>query len=127
MKLRMIPPAAVIAILLVWGSGANSAPTGSVAKGKALYQDCAACHGASGQGSEIGPDLRGVVGRNVAGDGAYAYSGALRRYGGTWSEDRLIAFIVKPQDTVLGNRMPYAGVGSETKARDVVAYLKTLR
>lgn len=123
---KHIVPALALIVIALSGQVMPATEKGDVGRGRAAYHDCATCHGDRGQGTDIAPDLRGIVGRDVAADTAYAYSGAMRRYGGTWTEDRLAAFLTQPQATVRGNRMPYGGTASDKQARDIVAYLDTL-
>jgi len=119
--------AAVIMAAALWRSDAPHAAGGSATRGKLAYQDCAACHGARGQGSDLASGLRNIVGRKVADENGFAYSPALRRHGGVWSEERLAAFLLRPQAEVKGNRMAYAGAASAAEAADLVAYLKTIK
>jgi len=127
MKRRTLILSAMIITAATWSSAAFPSSGGSAAKGKVAYQDCTACHGTRGQGSDAAPNIRNMVGRKVAGDPGFAYSGALRRHGGVWTEDRLVAFLLRPQATVKGNRMPYDGAASPAQAQDLVAYLKTMK
>lgn len=127
MKHRTLILSAMIITAATWSSAAFPSPGGSAAKGKVAYQDCAACHGTRGQGSDTAPSIRNIVGRKVAGDPGFAYSIALRRHGGVWTKDRLVAFLLRPQATVKGNRMPYDGAASSAQAQDLVAYLKTMK
>ncbi|RYE04416.1 MAG: c-type cytochrome [Sphingomonadales bacterium] len=95
--------------------------------GAALYKTCVACHGARGQGTAMGPDLRGIAGRAAAQQEGFAYSGALRRSGKRWTRAELSAFLLNPQRAVPGNRMAYSGIGSERDAAALAAYLEALR
>ena len=94
--------------------------------GKQLFLQCAACHGDHGQGSETAPPLAGVIGRKAGSAEDFRYSPAMKRSGITWDEASLQAFIISPQAKVKGTRMPFAGLGNESDAADVVAYLKEL-
>jgi len=92
--------------------------------GKALYQACAACH--TDRPDALGPSLKGVVGRKSATLEDFRYSNPMKRANLTWDEANLRAYILDPQATVRGNRMPFGGVKDAKDADDVVAYLKTL-
>lgn len=124
---RQLLMSATIVAAAIWSSDALPAPAGSAAKGKLAYQDCAACHGTRGQGTDLAPGLRNIVGRKVAGESGFAYSAALRRHGGVRTEDRLVAFLLRPQAAVKGNRMAYDGAASSAQAHDLVMFLKTLK
>ena len=100
-----------------------SPPTPS--HGKALYQTCVACH--TEKPDAIGPSLKGVVGRKAAALDDFRYSAPMRRANLTWDEANLRAYIMDPQATVKGNRMPFGGLREAGDVDDIVAYLKTLQ
>ena len=78
---------------------------------------CAACHtvpGVSGANGNVGPPLTRFGGRTYI-------AGVLRN-----SPANLVRWIRDPQGVVPGNAMPNMGV-SDAEARDIAAYLYTLR
>jgi cytochrome c1 len=78
---------------------------------------CAACHtvpGVSGANGNVGPPLTRFGGRTYI-------AGMLRN-----SPANLVRWIRDPQGVVPGNAMPNMGV-SDAEARDIAAYLYTLR
>ncbi len=94
----------------------------------ATYARCAVCHGADGAGAPgLGPDIRGILGRPVAGLPGYEYSPELAGFGGTWTEARLDKFLRDPGETVPGTRMVYDGVKNPEKRRRLIEYLRELR
>ena len=93
--------------------------------GKVLFQACAACH--SEKPDAIGPSLKGVVGRKAAALEDFRYSAPMRRASLTWDDANLRAYIMDPQATVKGNRMPFGGLRDPGDVDDVLAYLKTLQ
>lgn len=98
---------------------------GDAAHGKQLYREqCAICHGPSGEGGQ-GPSLQGVVGRKVA-DGDFSYTAALRKLTGTWDPARLDDFLADPQAMAPGTAMPVKVDGASDRA-DLVAFLATLK
>jgi cytochrome c len=103
----------------------NPAAAADASHGKALYQACMACH--SEKPAAIGPSLKGVVGRKAAALEDFRYSGPMRRANLTWDDANLRAYILDPQATVQGNRMPFGGLRDPSDADDVLAYLKTLQ
>jgi cytochrome c len=115
--------------LLVGSFGAalagNPAAAADATHGKALYQACLACH--SEKLDAIGPSLKGVVGRKSAALEDFRYSAPMRRANLTWDEANLRAYIMDPQATVKGNRMPFGGLRASGDVDDIVAYLKTLQ
>ena len=93
--------------------------------GKALFQACAACH--NDAANALGPSLKGVFGRKSAALEDFRYSAPMRRANLTWDEANLRAYIMDPQATVKGNRMPFGGLRAPGDVDDIVAHLKTLQ
>ncbi len=65
---------------------------------------CTSCH-APRFGVAPGPQLTNVLGREVASVPGYAYSEALLALGGTWTPDRLRAFVTDPGRVAPGTAM----------------------
>ncbi|MGN6517581.1 MAG: c-type cytochrome [Rhizomicrobium sp.] len=106
----------------------SQAQAADAAHGAAVFQRCAICHSNSkGAPAKIGPDLFGVVGRKAGTQANFSYSSAMKNSGITWTPDKLEAYVEHPQATVPGNRMAFAGITSTADARDLVAYLQTLK
>ena len=93
--------------------------------GKALFAPCAACH--SDRPDALGPNLKGVFGRQSASLPDFRYSNPMKRANLVWDEENLRAYISDPQAKVKGNRMPFSGMNDPKDVEDVVAYLKTLK
>lgn len=110
-------PAAVLAAL----------PTASVDGGKEVFKACVQCHRTNkGEASPQGPNLHGIVGRDVGKYPGFAnYSPALQGKGGNWSYESLAAFLHDPRGTVPGNRMAFAGVKDDKDLADLIAFLRT--
>lgn len=92
---------------------------GDPAAGEAVIEasGCGGCHeipGVPGAEGKVGPSLEGVSGRAVI-------AGKLAN-----TPANLIGWVSSPQSVVPGNAMPDMGL-SGRKARDVAAYLYTLR
>lgn len=74
--------------------------------GKALAK-CMACHHMGPTNpSHLAPSLSGINARNVASDTYSKYSDAMKKFGGTWTKDRLQQFLKDPALTVPGTAMP---------------------
>lgn len=100
--------------------------TASVQAGQADVKVCETCHNlAKGQGTKIGPDLYGVVGRQVASEQGFNYSAALKAKGGTWTFDALNTWLKNPRADVPGTLMTFAGLPSEKQRADVIDYLNS--
>jgi cytochrome c len=111
------PAEVPIATLLASASAQNGAQSAKV---------CLTCHNlGKGQGNKIGPDLYGVVGRQVASEAGFSYSAALKAKGGTWTFDALNPWLANPRADVPGTAMTFAGLPSEKQRADVIAYLNS--
>jgi cytochrome c len=98
----------------------------SVERGGKTAKECELCHNlGKGQGSKIGPDLYGVVGRKVASEPGFNYSAALKAKASTWTFDALNVWLTNPRADVPGTLMTFAGIDSEKQRADVVAYLNS--
>lgn len=95
--------------------------------GRDAVKVCAVCHTwTKGGPNKIGPNLYGVVGREVAKDPGFAYSGALQHKGGKWSFNDLFAWIDSPNELVPGNnmyKMGFAGIKDPQARANVIAFL----
>lgn len=98
----------------------------TVPAGQADAKVCETCHNlGKGQGTKIGPDLYGVVGRPVASEAGFNYSAALKAKGGTWTFDALNTWLKNPRADVPGTLMTFAGLPSEKQRADVIDYLNS--
>ncbi len=99
----------------------------SVERGAQVAKQCEICHNLQkGQGPKVGPDLYGVVGRQVASVAGFNYSAALKAHGGTWTFDTLDKWLTKPSAYVPGTAMSFAGLQRENQRAEIIAYLNTL-
>jgi cytochrome c2 len=87
---------------------------------------CMACHAIEGNNHGIGPNLRGVVGRAVAGAEGYAYSDALRSAGGHWDGERLERFLANPQEFAPGIKVEMQAVTDAAERRRAIEWLRSL-
>jgi cytochrome c2 len=87
---------------------------------------CSGCHViVDGMSHRLGPDLQGVVGRDIGGASGYEeYSAAMRSQQGQWTTERLNAFIRNPQQAIPGNSMGYAGLQDDGERAALVEYLE---
>ncbi|HEU4804252.1 MAG TPA: cytochrome c family protein [Nitrobacter sp.] len=99
----------------------------NVERGAGLVKQCQICHNTEeGKGPKIGPDLYNIVDRPVASAPGFNYSAALKAKGGKWTFAELDKWIEDPRAYVKGTSMSFAGLKSESKRADLVAYLATL-
>lgn len=98
----------------------------SAQQGQSDAKVCLTCHNfGKGQGSKVGPDLYGVVGRKVAEEQGFNYSSQLKAKGGTWTFDALNTWIKNPRADVPGTLMTFGGVPSEKQRANIIAYLNS--
>lgn len=130
MKLAWIAAlqAAMIATAGVAGPAlAGSGPADAEAGARA-FMVCGACHSVeAGGGALIGPNLWGVVGRDVAAAPGFDYSPELKAVGGAWTPERLDRFLTDPNAFAPGTRMGYVGVADAAERAALIAYLSSLR
>jgi len=99
----------------------------SAEHGAQVAKQCTICHNLQeGQGPKVGPDLYGVVGRQVASVTGFNYTAALKAKGGTWTFGALNAWLTNPRADVPGTAMTFAGIANEKQRADLIAYLDTL-
>src|ERR1041385_7160508 len=95
--------AGAIALAFLMAGPAHAADANN---GKAIFSRCAACHSAAKEGPNmIGPNLYGIVGRKAATKSGYSYSTAMKNSGIPWTDQRLNAYLARPQQIVPGTRM----------------------
>ncbi len=98
---------------------AEQSTQGSVDAGRAAIgrYGCGACHaieGVAGPQGTVGPSLDGLASRGLI-------AGVLAN-----DPENLVRWLRHPQQVLPGNGMPDQGI-DETEARDIAAYLYTLR
>ena len=92
-------------------------------KGKAVFEQCAACHSLGDPGDYDGPMLKGVIGRKAGSLEDYRYSAAMKRSDVTWDATTLDKYVTDPQAFIPGNRMAFAGISDNAQRDDLIAYL----
>jgi len=95
---------------------------GDAQAGAKVFKKCKACHKLEEGVSAVGPDLFGVVGRDVA-SRDFAYSGGMSDHGGVWEPLRLNEFLSGPKSVVPGTKMSFKGLSKPEDRANVIAYL----
>jgi cytochrome c len=88
-------------------------------------KECIVCHSIeSGGPLRVGPPLHGIVGAHKARYAWYAYSDALRKAGGTWTEGDLDKFLDSPSKFLPGTSKTIIGFPDTKQRADIIAALK---
>jgi cytochrome c len=115
----MLLPAALTLVLVSTSLASAADPD----KGKAVFEQCAACHSLDGTGDYDGPTLKGIIGRKAGSLEDYRYSAAMKRSDITWDATTLDKYVADPQAFIPGNRMAFAGITEQAQRDDLIAYL----
>ncbi len=96
-------------------------------RGKGTAKLCASCHTFDEGGpNRVGPNLWGVVGRDIGGMGGFAYSPAIAGHPGAWTYQELDRYLASPARAIPGNKMAFNGVRNPKDRANLLAYLATL-
>jgi cytochrome c2 len=115
--------------LVIWADGGiivTLSPGPTRLEGREVYVRCRPCHDSlAPTSSDL--TLRNVVGRPVAGVAGYPYSSALKGLGGTWTPERLDAFLADPDSCAPGSPMGPGRVPDAAERRAVIEFLKAFK
>jgi len=93
-------------------------------KGAKVFRKCKACHKVDASaGNGVGPNLYGIVGREIAAVDGFKYSDALSGKGGAWTFEALNGFLTKPKEWAPGTKMAFPGLRKEADRAAVIAWL----
>ena len=97
----------------------------NVEAGQNAAKACGACHNfAKGAGAKVGPDLYGVVDRNIGSEPGFSYSSALQqRNSEKWTFQNLYEWIKNPKTFIPGNNMGFAGIKNPQERANIIAFL----
>ena len=120
-----ISPLALVLSVVTTGVLAQG---GDPIRGEKLFQYCYSCHSVQPDETNLeGPNLRGILGREIASQEGYAYSPALRAFARQeerWSEALLDRFLAAPYRLVPKTRMAFPGLEAQDESADLIAYLR---
>lgn len=96
----------------------------SLENGEPAFARCRACHSINKGGpASIGPNLYGIVGKQIASAGEYSYSDALKSKQGEWQWSNLDRYLRNPQSYAPGTKMSFTGVSDVQTRANLIAYL----
>jgi cytochrome c len=99
----------------------------TVEGGQEAFKKCVSCHTVDkGGATKNGPNLYGVVGRDVGKVAGFNFSPAMQSHGGKWDFAHLATYLNNPRTTVPNNRMAFPGIKDNAELADLLAYLRTL-
>ena len=118
--------------------GLLAAPTvaqeGDPAAGQRVFNQCRACHivDADRRSRPTGPNLYGVIGREIASREDYASMGrgysdaflAKKEEGFVWTKEVLFDYLHNPREYIQGTNMAFAGLRDDEDVWDVIAYIE---
>lgn len=104
------------------------APAAQSGEQPASFVICAACHTVSPDGAAgIGPNLRGVVGRQAGTAPGFGYSPAMKAAGFKWTREALDEYLTSPGVKLPGNYMMYSGLPEAGERKAIIDYLEGLK
>lgn len=98
--------------------------TGDPEKGKAVFNQCKACHTLEPGKNLTGPTLHGIIGRTAGTVEGYNYSTANKESGVVWTEQNMFEYLENPREWMKGTKMAFAGLRKEQDRADVIAYIQ---
>lgn len=116
-RFRTIIISATTPLVLAGCTGAHS---NEIEKGEMIYErNCVSCHSTG-----VGPNLSGVIGRNVASVGGFDYSDAMKSTSSAvWTEDRIKNYLMGPLQMYPAGRMVITPLKPD-EADAVIAFIK---
>lgn len=117
----------ILFLLFIVGCSEPTEPLSpeAVERGKQLAHTCTACHSLTSNQNQVGPYLKGVLGRPPAKAKGYNYSESLSALESPWTPERIVSFALNPFQMAPDTKMPPVDISRE-KARDIVIYLQSL-
>lgn len=111
------------------------AQEGDPGEGQNIWQrNCRQCHivDADRRSRPTGPNLYGVIGREIASREDYASMGrgysdaflAKKEEGFVWTKEVLFEYLHNPREYIEGTNMVFAGLKDDQDVRDVIAYIE---
>ena len=127
---RVCSTAVAAALVLVFSGALTRPAQAQSADGAKLYaQHCAACHQIAADAPQgMGPNLRGVVGRQAGQVKGFAYSAEFKKALAkkSWTADLLDKWLEEPQNVAPGTYMMYKQADPAIRSA-IIEYLSTVK
>lgn len=114
----------VAVLTLACAATAHAAGDDAVARGKAVFNQCKACHSLKPGVTTVGPDLHGLFGRKAASLDSFEYSDAFYGADFVWDADHLAKWVANPAAMIPGTKMQFAGIRNPAQISDLIAFLR---
>ncbi|MDV7339225.1 cytochrome c family protein [Terasakiella sp. A23] len=96
----------------------------NVEHGKTEFKKCLQCHTLERNADHgAGPNLWGVMHRDVATAKDYDYSPAFKKLSGKWTATRLDDYLEKPTEHAKGTNMTFVGIKKPSQRANLIAYI----
>ena len=113
--------------LLPLSASATATPQ-ELAKGKAQFLRCQACHALlPTDPKRIGPNLNGIVGKPAGKQEGVRYSKGLASADFVWTPEKLDEFVTRPRDMIPGTSMVFAGISDPAARKALIAYMQSIK
>lgn len=102
----------------------------AVGSGRTVFQTkCAMCHTSQqGAGHSTGPNLFGLVGRNIGTAKGFNYSEAMeQRKNEVWNPEKLDQFLTRPQKYMPRTAMMFVGISDPAQRSQLLEFLGSLK
>ena len=93
------------------------------AAGQKQFNKCKSCHKVEEGADGVGPNLWGIVGRDIGGVEGYSYSGILTELPGDWTLTALSEFLESPKKYAKGTKMAFGGLKKPQDRVNLIVYL----
>lgn len=96
-----------------------------IAEGRSSFIRCVGCHSLTpDENAELGPHLSALVGRKVASVDGFTYTEAVQALDFTWTRERLLSWLEKPQELVPDMCLPFTGITSEEEREALLVFIE---
>lgn len=110
------------------GTLAAHIKTADIDRGQEIASSCLACHAAGkDMPHRIGPNLWGVMGREIASAPGFDYSEQLMRREGKWNPETLNAFLFEIKRFDQGSHMAFLRLGKLEDRAAIINWLQSLK